>query len=115
MNIFKEVLTLLDQGEDFALATILARSGSAPRVAGTRMIVRADGSIIGTIGGGIFEAQTQQLAGDVLKERKARVEEFVLRNEEAGRLGMICGGQVEVLVQPLESPTTPTKSSIVSL
>ncbi len=103
MNILKEVLELLEQGEDFALATILSRSGSAPRMAGTRMIVRSDGSIIGTIGGGIFEAQTQQLAGEVLKERKPRVEEFVLRNEDAGRLGMICGGQVEVLVQPLES------------
>ncbi|MGA7878271.1 MAG: XdhC family aldehyde oxidoreductase maturation factor, partial [Desulfoferrobacter sp.] len=100
---FKEVFNLLEKGEDFALATILSRSGSAPRVAGTRMIVRSDGSIIGTIGGGIFEAQTQQLAGEVLKERKPRVEEFTLRNEDAGRLGMICGGQVEVLVQPLES------------
>lgn len=103
MNIFKEALMLLDQGEDFALATILARSGSAPRAAGTRMVVRADGSIIGTIGGGIFEAQTQQLASEVLKARQPRVEEFVLGDEEAGRLGMICGGRVEVLVQPLES------------
>lgn len=100
---------LLDQGETFALATILARSGSAPRVAGTRMIVRSDGSIIGTIGGGVFEAQTQQLAGQVLKEKKPRVEEFVLRNEDAGRLGMICGGQVEVLVQPLESSNDSCK------
>jgi len=103
VNIFKEILNLLDRGEDFALATILSRYGSAPRAAGTRMIVRSDGSIIGTIGGGIFEAQTQQLASEVLKERKPRVEEFVLRNEDAGRLGMICGGQVEVLVQPLGS------------
>lgn len=103
MNLFKDVLMLLEQGEDVALATILTRSGSAPRTAGTRMVVRADGSIIGTIGGGIFEARTQQLADQVLKEKKPRVAEFVLRDDEAGRLGMICGGRVEVLVQPLES------------
>ncbi len=110
MNIFKEVLTLLEQGEDVALATILARSGSAPRVAGTRMIVRGDGSIIGTIGGGILEARTQQLASEVLQERKPRLEESVLRNEDADRLGMICGGQVEVLVQPLEGSNDSHKS-----
>jgi xanthine dehydrogenase accessory factor len=98
MNLFKSMADLLSGGESFVLATILSRSGSAPRAAGTRMVVRSDASIIGTIGGGILEARIQGMAREVFEHGSARIERFVLSAEDAGRMGMICGGQVEVLI-----------------
>jgi xanthine dehydrogenase accessory factor len=98
MSIFNSMENLLVAGESFVLATILSRSGSAPRAVGTRMVVRSDATIIGTIGGGILEAKIQKMAKDVFQHGGAVVKEFVLNAEDAGRIGMICGGQVEVLI-----------------
>jgi xanthine dehydrogenase accessory factor len=90
MNLFLSIVSLLKDKEDFALATILSRSGSAPRAVGTRMIVRSDRSILGTVGGGILEAQVQKLAGQLLVDRSTMVKKFVLTAENAGSMGMIC-------------------------
>lgn len=98
MNLFKSILELLSSGESFVLATILSRSGSAPRAAGTRMVVRSDSSILGTVGGGILEAKVQELAKEVLDHRRSLVEKFDLSAADAGRMGMICGGRQEVLI-----------------
>lgn len=98
MEAFKSICELLAKGESFVLAAIVSRSGSAPRAVGTRMIVRSNGSIIGTIGGGILEALVQELAREVFMERKALIREFVLKAEDAECMGMICGGQLQVLI-----------------
>jgi len=105
MNIFSKVADILERGEDLVLATVLNRSGSAPRSAGARMIVRADGTIIGTVGGGILEAAVQKTARDVFRSKLPELKEFQLSDGEAGRIGMLCGGHVEVLVQFLDSST----------
>jgi xanthine dehydrogenase accessory factor len=99
MGIFDRIEELLAAGESFVLAVIVSRSGSAPRAVGTRMIIRRDGSIMGTIGGGILEARVQDLARSVFDERKSVVSKFVLSAEDASRMGMICGGQVQVFTQ----------------
>lgn len=99
MQIFNSLVELLTQRESVALTTILSRSGSAPRAVGTRMIVRSDGSILGTIGGGILEARVQQLAKHAFDHRAAIVRDFVLSAEDAEQMGMICGGQLRVLIQ----------------
>lgn len=80
------------------VAVILGRLGSAPRSTGSRMTVRADGSILGTVGGGMLEARVQELARDVFKKRKTMVRNFTLTAEDASRMGMLCGGQVRVLI-----------------
>ncbi len=99
MNLFKTIVCLLTAGKGFVLATILARFGSAPRVAGTRMLVHEDGSSSGTIGGGLLEAQIQQLAKEVLEHKRTLVRDYHLSTDDASRMGMICGGQVQVLIQ----------------
>ncbi|MGD9365835.1 MAG: XdhC family protein [Desulfobacteraceae bacterium] len=99
MQIFNSLVELLTERESVVLTTILSRSGSAPRAVGTRMIVRSDGSIIGTIGGGILEARVQQLAEHAFDHRGATVRDFVLTAEDAEQMGMICGGQLRVLIQ----------------
>jgi xanthine dehydrogenase accessory factor len=99
MQIFNNLTELLTQRESVVLTTILSRSGSAPRAVGTRMIVRSDGSILGTIGGGILEARVQQLAKNAFDNRGAMVRDFVLTAEDAEQMGMICGGRLRVLIQ----------------
>ncbi|MDR3569601.1 MAG: XdhC family protein [Syntrophobacteraceae bacterium] len=103
MDIFKRILELLMAGEDLVLAVIASKAGSAPRGVGARMVVRADGAIVGTIGGGLIEAQVQRLAADVFTDRGAVFKKFVLSARDAAQMSMICGGDVEVLIHFLES------------
>jgi xanthine dehydrogenase accessory factor len=98
MVVFKRIHELLEIGESFVLAVIVSRSGSAPRSAGARMVVRKDATIIGTIGGGILEAQVRDLAMKIFSEGKSVLRKFSFTAEEAVRECMICGGEVEVLV-----------------
>ena len=98
-QLFNRLTELLAQRESVVLTMILSRNGSAPRTVGTRMIVRRDGSIIGTIGGGILEARVQQLAKQAFDHQGAIVHDFVLTAEDAEQMGMICGGQIRVLIQ----------------
>ncbi len=98
VSFFKNIADFLRSGENLVLATILQRSGSAPRAVGSRMAVRSDGSILGTIGGGFLEARVVELAGEVFKSRSCLVRDFTLTAEDASHMGMICGGQVQVLI-----------------
>jgi len=96
---------LVDRRREFVLATIVERSGSAPRSSGSRMIVTADGAGYGTIGGGLLEGRTMAESRKVLRERRSRFLSFDLSVDDAASAGMICGGRVEVLlafVQPTE-------------
>jgi xanthine dehydrogenase accessory factor len=102
-DIFEHMVHLLEQGESFVLATIFSRTGSAPRTAGARMLIHADGSIVGTIGGGLLEARVQQTAPQVFQDRRAQVQAFNLTSKDASQMDMICGGQVEVLVDFIDA------------
>jgi len=98
MAIFESIVKLLKEGESFVLATILSRCGSAPRDVGSRMIIRSDGTIIGTVGGGILEATVQKLAKELFTSRKTLVRSFALNREGLAPIGMICGGNVDFLM-----------------
>lgn len=94
-----------DDGEDLALVTVLSKSGSAPCLAGSKMVVRADGSSIGTVGGGVLEAAAQKRAVRVFKSRVAEVLSFDLSGADAASMQMICGGSVKLLVDYI--PVSP--------
>jgi xanthine dehydrogenase accessory factor len=98
MKIFNRIEELLAHRENFVVAVITNRSGSAPRDVGTKMVVCENGSIIGTIGGGLLEAQVRDLAMEVFGHRKPVSREFSFTAEEAAEMCMICGGNVKVLV-----------------
>jgi xanthine dehydrogenase accessory factor len=98
MNLFKNIVELLQNGENFILATVLTRTGSAPRSTGARMIVHPDGRITGTVGGGTVEARVRQMAAEVFATGISTIREFVLSANDSD-LGMICGGRVDVLLQ----------------
>ena len=101
-NIYQSIMQLLNAGEKIALATILSNVGSSPRTAGSKMIVQRDGSIIGTVGGGVVEAKVQQLAAQVLADGIPVVESFNLKGADVTQMDMICGGQIEVLIECLD-------------
>ncbi|GAP15938.1 xanthine and CO dehydrogenases maturation factor, XdhC/CoxF family [Longilinea arvoryzae] len=105
-QIIEEMQKLSSSGEPFALATVIDRSGSAPRSAGARMLVRRDGGIVGTVGGGILEAQVQRLAARMIEEQAGVISSYQFNGKDAAEMDAICGGQVEVLVEGL-NPTEP--------
>jgi xanthine dehydrogenase accessory factor len=102
-EIIKESIRLLEKGQGFALATVVEQNRSAPRSAGARMVVTQDGAVIGTVGGGALEAEVQKIATEVLKNRKAAMISFNLTAGDASGMGMICGGDVRVLVDYIDS------------
>ncbi|MGC9194212.1 MAG: XdhC family aldehyde oxidoreductase maturation factor [Syntrophobacteraceae bacterium] len=100
---FRTMFELLRQGESFAVATIFDKSGSAPRTEGAKMVVRADGSIIGTIGGGRLEANAIALAKETIRARRTVVQSFDLTSREAAASDMICGGSGEILLDFIDA------------
>lgn len=88
-------------GEQAVVATIVAKTGSAPRGVGSRMLCLPDGKTVGTIGGGILEYAVIQAAKE-MKKHEMQVREFNLSNEKGAELGMVCGGKVRVLMQNVE-------------
>ena len=103
-DIYQEVVRIKTEGEEAALVTVVAVEGSTPREEGAKMLVRADGSIMGTIGGGRIEAQVMKEAAEVI--RKGEPQRLCFSLKEGGELGMICGGDTEVFIEPILSPPT---------
>ena len=98
-DIYEEIVRLRTEGEEAALVTLTSVAGSSPREEGTKMLVRTDGSIIGTIGGGNLEKLVIKEAIEVMKTEKAKRFSYSLK--EGGEPGMICGGNVEVFIEPI--------------
>ncbi|MDX9788789.1 MAG: XdhC family protein [Desulfobacterales bacterium] len=93
---------LLAKGRAFVLATIIDQQGSAPRTAGTRMLITAACETVGTIGGGLLEAETMKAAAQMNEEAPARFLTFDLTHQDAANLEMICGGRVRVLLDYIQ-------------
>jgi xanthine dehydrogenase accessory factor len=94
----KRIGELLEAGEPVATATVLNREGSAPRSAGSKMIVDRAGKSTGTIGGGRFEADVTAAAVEVLASGRPREMTFDLHGEALSEMDMICGGRMTVFV-----------------
>lgn len=103
--IFRALAEAHESGADVALITITATSGSMPRHAGSRMLVRADGSTLGTIGGGAMEARVIQEALACLADSQIRVRTYTLNDLAAGDAG-VCGGTAEMFIEPVQSAPT---------
>jgi len=105
-DIYQEIVRVKAEGEEAALVTVVGASGSTPREEGAKMLVRLDSSILGTIGGGSLEAQIIMEAVKVIKQGKPKRIRWSLTASEAEEEGMVCGGDLEVFIEPiLTSPT----------
>jgi xanthine dehydrogenase accessory factor len=101
MDLFEEIVRMRRAGQRGALATIVHTNGSIPSYESSRMLVREDGSTLGTIGGGCVEADVWAAAKEVMKKEAPRKLVFHLNNEATYDNGLICGGTVEVFVEPI--------------
>ena len=101
MDIFEEIVKMRCAGQRGALATIVHTNGSIPSYESSRMLVREDGSITGTIGGGCVEAEVWAAAKEAMQKEAPRKMVFNLNNEASYDNGLICGGTVEVFVEPI--------------
>jgi xanthine dehydrogenase accessory factor len=100
IKLLQSICHLLEEGEDLVMATIIDHSGSTPRSVGTKMVVRPDGAIIGSIGGGLAEFHAQKLAREVFKAGKALTETVEFTGADAAATDqMICGGRLEMLLE----------------
>lgn len=96
-TIFENLLTLLENGQDAVLATVVSAQGSTPRGAGSQLLAGRSGLITGTIGGGPGEAQALAMAAELLEEKRSAVWRCELRH--GGALDSVCGGEQTVLLQ----------------
>jgi xanthine dehydrogenase accessory factor len=100
-DIFEEIRRLREAGRRAVLATIVQIRGSVPSFQTAKMLVRDDGSTLGSVGGGCVEAEVWAIAQDVLREEKSRVMSFDLTEDSMAEGGLICGGKVEIFVEPV--------------
>ena len=101
MDIYEEIVRLRRLGAKSALATIVRRVGSTPRKDHAKMLVRQDGTSLGTVGGGCAEAEVWQTAKSVMDSGRPTVLKFELTEDDAEKDGLVCGGTVEVFVEPI--------------
>lgn len=112
-NLFGAVREHLERGEAVVLCSILASSGSTPRGAGAKMAVFADGSTMGTVGGGAVELHATQEAAEAHKSGRGFSKGFCLRPNDVADIGMICGGDVTVYFQYLTGADLPVVETIL--
>ncbi len=104
-TVFAALVEAQEKGEVVTLATVVSVQGSVPRHEGSKMLVRGDGSLVGTIGGGAMEARVIKEALEAMRDGKTRMPSYTLNDIAAGDAG-ICGGTVQVFIEPLGSAPT---------
>lgn len=109
LAIWRAAVEQFEQGQSFVLATILTVKGSSPRHVGTRFLIQQDGTIVGTIGGGLFEAQVQKFAAAALEEGSSHRALFSFTGHGTESTEMICGGEAEVLVEFVDARDRATQ------
>lgn len=101
MSIFQTIKEHLEAGDRGILATVIGRSGSAPRDVGARMYVNGQGRSFGTVGGGLLERYVQEAAVERKNENKASIFHMKMDSKTVAEQGMLCGGNVDVLLEPV--------------
>lgn len=109
MDLYGEIVRLRRMGQKCAIATIVQVRGSIPSYESAKLLVREDGSMIGTIGGGCVEAEVWNAAREVIQTERPKHLTFNLGQDAAYDNGLICGGQLDVFVEPV----LPQPSAII--
>jgi xanthine dehydrogenase accessory factor len=106
MDIYEEIVKLRTEGHRGAVATIVNVRGSVPSFETAKMLVRNDGSIVGTVGGGCVEAEVWQAAREVMESEKPRTLTFNLNQNPKYDTGLVCGGTLDIFVEPVLPPAS---------
>jgi xanthine/CO dehydrogenase XdhC/CoxF family maturation factor len=101
----REILNDLErwqkEGRQVAIATVVKIYGSAPRPLGSKLAVSSDGAISGSVSGGCVEGAVVEEAREVMKTGTPKLVKFGITDEKAWSVGLTCGGEIEVFVEPL--------------
>jgi xanthine dehydrogenase accessory factor len=101
-DIYSEIIRALEKNQKLALATLITRVGSAPRGVGAKYLIKEDGTSLGSVGGGCVEAEVWQGAKEVMKKGKGGILHFELTSEQLAEGGLICGGNIDIFLEPLK-------------
>ena len=102
-ELIEQIENWRSDGESIALATVISAAGSTPRPVGAKMIVSGSGKMHGSVSGGCVEGSVIGHALDVLARGEPRLIEYGISDEMAWDVGLSCGGQIEVFIEPLIS------------
>ncbi|HVQ14666.1 MAG TPA: XdhC/CoxI family protein [Vicinamibacterales bacterium] len=102
-EVFAALAEALERGEEVALVTIVAAHGSTPQRVGAKMLVYPDGRTVGTIGGGCYENDAFWKAREAITNRRPVNVKYELNDDFAQETGLVCGGQMEVFIEPVEA------------
>src|SRR6195256_2193821 len=100
-DVMTDVKAWLEQGEAVAVATVISTWGSAPRPAGSRMAISQSGKIAGSVSGGCLEGEVFEQAQAILQGKPASLFHYGVSDDLAWTVGLSCGGEVDVLIEPL--------------
>ncbi|EMF22358.1 hypothetical protein H114_30522, partial [Streptomyces gancidicus BKS 13-15] len=116
LDIAEELDRWIAEGRDFAVATVVAVGGSAPRGAGAALAVDADGTAVGSVSGGCVEGAVYELCVRALEDGATVVERYGYSDEDAFAVGLTCGGVIDVLVTPVRAcaPARPVLASALA-
>ncbi|MFE0810613.1 XdhC family protein [Streptomyces sp. NPDC058848] len=116
LDIAEELNRWVEQGRDFAVATVVAVDGSAPRLPGAALAVGAGGTAVGSVSGGCVEGAVYELCRQVLQDGRTVLERFGYSDEDAFAVGLTCGGAVDILVVPVraDDPARPALATALS-
>ncbi|MEV6168714.1 XdhC/CoxI family protein [Streptomyces sp. NPDC051954] len=116
LDIAEELHRWVEQGRDFAVATVVAVGGSAPREPGAALAVDADGTAIGSVSGGCVEGAVYDLCQQALQDGESVLERFGYSDEDAFAVGLTCGGTIDILVTPVRAgdPVRPVLASALT-
>ncbi|MGW6543938.1 XdhC family protein [Streptomyces massasporeus] len=103
LDIAEELDRWVEQGRDFAVATVVAVGGSAPRGPGAALAVDADGTAIGSVSGGCVEGAVYELCEQALRDGETVLERFGYSDDDAFAVGLTCGGVIDILVTPVRA------------
>ncbi|MGA5898725.1 XdhC family protein [Streptomyces venetus] len=116
LDIAEELNRWVEQGRDFAVATVVAVGGSAPRQPGAALAVDAGGTVIGSVSGGCVEGAVYELCEQALRDGESVLERFGYSDDDAFAVGLTCGGVIDILVTPVRAadPVRPVVASALA-
>jgi xanthine/CO dehydrogenase XdhC/CoxF family maturation factor len=101
MTVLEQAKDWLDEGRKLALATVIETWGSAPQPVGSQLVIDRDGNFIGSVSGGCVEGAVVTEAIDAIASGKSKVLAFGVADETAWEVGLACGGNIRIYVEPL--------------
>ncbi|MFC9592394.1 XdhC family protein [Streptomyces sp. NPDC056944] len=111
LDIAEELHRWVEQGRTFAVATVVAVGGSAPRQPGAALAVDSEGTAIGSVSGGCVEGAVYDLCVQALEDGRTVIETFGYSDEDAFAVGLTCGGIIDILVTPVRGGVFPAALS----